>query len=94
MRTAEWRESHSPRDAAAAGQVGVLALGLGRDPGRGAGRRRGTLCGGARLRTWREVHRKDPRVPYTVLTVISLWLAAGPPVALWPFVYWPKFKKP
>ena len=29
-----------------------------------------------------------PRVCYAALTLIALWLAAGPPIGLWPLVYW------
>ena len=30
----------------------------------------------------------DPRVCYAAITLLALWLAAGPPIGLWPFVYW------
>ena len=39
---------------------------------------------------WRAAHRDDPRIAYAAITVLGLWLAAGPPVGLWPLVYsWP-----
>ena len=37
---------------------------------------------------WRAAHGDDPRVAYSAVTVLSLWLAVGPPIGLWPFVYW------
>ena len=37
---------------------------------------------------WRAAHRNDPRVPYSVLTGLSLWLSVGAPIGLWPLVYW------
>jgi hypothetical protein len=37
---------------------------------------------------WRSAHRDDPRVAYGAVTVVSLWLAVGPPIGLWPLVYW------
>jgi hypothetical protein len=39
------------------------------------------------FRDWRAAHRQDPRIPYSVITLLSLWLAVGPPVGLWPLVY-------
>jgi hypothetical protein len=30
----------------------------------------------------------DPRLFYGLLTLVALWLAAGPPISLWPLVYW------
>ena len=29
----------------------------------------------------------DPRICYGAMTLLALWLAVGPPVGLWPFVY-------
>jgi hypothetical protein len=43
---------------------------------------------GERFGQWRAAHRNDPRVPYAVLTGLSLWLSVGSPVGLWPLVYW------
>ena len=37
---------------------------------------------------WRVAHRDDPRVAYSAVTVVSLWLAIGSPIGLWPIVYW------
>ena len=41
-------------------------------------------AGSASLRT----RLADPRVCYAAITLLALWLAAGPPIGLWPFVYW------
>ncbi len=41
-----------------------------------------------RFRGWRAAHRHDPRFAYALVTVLSVWLSAGPPVGLWPLVYW------
>lgn len=30
----------------------------------------------------------EPRIFYLLLTLLAVWLAAGPPYGLWPFVYW------
>ena len=30
----------------------------------------------------------QPRFVYLALTLIALWLAAGPPIGIWPLVYW------
>jgi hypothetical protein len=37
---------------------------------------------------WRAAHRDDTRVTYSAISVLSLWLAVGPPIGLWPLVYW------
>jgi hypothetical protein len=39
-------------------------------------------------RSWREMLRRDPRVFYALLALLTLWLSAGPPIGLWPAVYW------
>ena len=41
-----------------------------------------------RFRVWRAGHRHDARLPYAIITVLGLWLSVGPPVGLWPLVYW------
>ena len=50
---------------------------------------------GARLRRWREYTapwrdewRRDMRGFYALLLLATLWLSAGPPIGLWPAVYW------
>jgi hypothetical protein len=40
------------------------------------------------LSGWRVAHRDDPRVAYSAVTALSLWLAVGLPIGLWPIVYW------
>jgi len=40
------------------------------------------------VRRWRAARRQDPVTFYGLLTVISLWLSIGPPLGLWPLVYW------
>ena len=49
----------------------------------------------ARLRRWRECTgpwrdswRRDSRGFYLLLLLATLWLSAGPPIGLWPAVYW------
>jgi hypothetical protein len=37
---------------------------------------------------WRNAWRRDPRGFYTLLALATLWLSAGPPIGLWPAVYW------
>jgi hypothetical protein len=37
---------------------------------------------------WRSAHADDPRVAYGAIVIVSLWLAAGEPISLWPAVYW------
>jgi hypothetical protein len=39
-------------------------------------------------RRWADSHRRDPRLYYALLTLLGLWLALGPPLGLWPAVYW------
>jgi hypothetical protein len=39
-------------------------------------------------RAWREMRRGDSRVFYGLLALLTLWLSAGPPIGLWPAVYW------
>jgi hypothetical protein len=34
------------------------------------------------------LHRRDATTFYALLTVASIWLAMGPPIGLWPLVYW------
>jgi hypothetical protein len=41
-----------------------------------------------RTRPWRENRRGDPRVFYGLLLAATVWLSAGPPIGLWPSVYW------
>lgn len=50
---------------------------------------------GDRLRRWREytapwrdAWRRDMRGFYALLLLATLWLSAGPPIGLWPAVYW------
>jgi hypothetical protein len=50
---------------------------------------------GERLRRWREytgpwrdAWRRDWRGFYGLLLLATLWLSAGPPIGLWPAVYW------
>jgi hypothetical protein len=38
--------------------------------------------------TWVDTRRRDPSTAYTVLVVVCLGLALGPPFGLWPYVYW------
>jgi hypothetical protein len=33
-------------------------------------------------------YRRDSRIYYALLTVLGLWLSLGPPLGLWPAVYW------
>ncbi len=42
----------------------------------------------AAVSTWWTTRRSDPRIFYGWLTVVSLWLSAGPLAGLWPRVYW------
>ncbi len=37
---------------------------------------------------WRGVGRRDVTIVYTLMTLVSLGLAVGPPLSLWPLVYW------
>jgi hypothetical protein len=37
---------------------------------------------------WADRHRGDARIFYAVLTLIALWLSIGPPLSVWPWVYW------
>ena len=39
-------------------------------------------------RAWRDVRRRDARLFYALLAVLTLWLSASPPIGLWPAVYW------
>jgi hypothetical protein len=39
-------------------------------------------------RAWRERLRRDPRVFYALLALLTVWLSASPPIGLWPAVYW------
>ena len=52
--------------------VGCLALGQGPDPEDIS--RRST--------------RRDATIFYALVTLVSIWLSMGPPVGLWPLVYW------
>jgi hypothetical protein len=38
--------------------------------------------------SWRASARDDPRYPYGLIAIVSFLLAAGPPISLWPWVYW------
>jgi hypothetical protein len=40
------------------------------------------------VRRWAEARRRDSRTYYALLTLLGVWLAAGPPIGLWPAVYW------
>jgi hypothetical protein len=40
------------------------------------------------LRRWPADNRRNPVVPYALMTFVSVWLAAGPSAGLWPLVYW------
>lgn len=42
----------------------------------------------AQLRLWSANNRGNPTVAYSLITFISVWLAAGPSAGLWPLVYW------
>jgi hypothetical protein len=42
----------------------------------------------APIRRWADVQRRDMTVFYGILTILSFWLAVGPPFGLWQFVYW------
>jgi hypothetical protein len=46
------------------------------------------LIGYRRFDAWRAAHRRDPRFPYALVMVIAVWLSVGPPLGLWPLVYW------
>jgi hypothetical protein len=37
---------------------------------------------------WTASRRDDMRTFYVVLTIVGFWLSIGPPVGLWPLVYW------
>ena len=37
---------------------------------------------------WRAAVRDDARFPYALVTIVAFLLAAGPPVSVWPLVYW------
>jgi hypothetical protein len=39
-------------------------------------------------RPWRDSWRRDGRTFYGLLTLAGVWIATGPPVGLWPAVYW------
>jgi hypothetical protein len=41
-----------------------------------------------RTRAWREGRRTDVRLFYALLTVAMAWLSAGPPIGVWPAIYW------
>jgi hypothetical protein len=42
----------------------------------------------APVRRWAGVRRRDVTTFYGMLTLVSFWLAMGPPYGLWQFVYW------
>lgn len=37
---------------------------------------------------WADRHRRDALTFYLLLTLASVWLSVGPPVGVWPLVYW------
>ena len=39
-------------------------------------------------RQWAENRRHDSRTFYALLTILGFWLSVGPPLGLWPLVYW------
>lgn len=41
-----------------------------------------------RTLVWARAHRRDPRPLFGLLALVTLWLSAGPPIGLWPAVYW------
>ena len=42
----------------------------------------------AAARAWARAHRRDPVTFYLLLTAGSVWLSVGPPIGVWPLVYW------
>ena len=40
------------------------------------------------VRRWRAARRGDPVTFYGLLTALSVWLSIGPPLGVWPLVYW------
>jgi hypothetical protein len=44
------------------------------------------------IRTWRQSRssrwRDDPVAFYTVLTMVGIWASIGPPLGIWPAIYW------
>jgi len=44
------------------------------------------------IRTWRQSRsrrwRDDPVAFYTVLTIVGIWASIGPPLGIWPAIYW------
>jgi hypothetical protein len=40
------------------------------------------------LGRWPRIDRRSAVPVYTLITIVSLWIAAGPPAGLWPLVYW------
>jgi hypothetical protein len=88
-RIADWTLL-SVRDTARPAAVLALAVAA-----RVALRRRAPVSLAARInrwrdqtRSWRERRRRDPRVFYGLLALVTLWLSASPPIGLWPAVYW------
>ncbi|MBI4486997.1 MAG: hypothetical protein HY655_13395, partial [Acidobacteria bacterium] len=43
---------------------------------------------GGRAQRWRLARCGDAATFYGLLTLVSVWLAVGPPIGLWPLVYW------
>ena len=43
---------------------------------------------GARVRRWAAARRQDPVTFYGLLTLVAVLLSVGPPLGLWPLVYW------
>ena len=41
-----------------------------------------------RVAPWANRHRRDPTTFYLLLTLVSVWLSIGPPLGVWPLVYW------
>src|SRR5262249_44235790 len=46
----------------------------------------------SRIRAWRRTRarrfREDPVVFYTLLTLVGVWASIGPPLGIWPAIYW------
>ena len=40
------------------------------------------------LQAWRQRHRRDALLFYALLTLLAVLLSVGPPLSLWPYVYW------
>jgi hypothetical protein len=40
------------------------------------------------VRRWAAINRRNDALAYVAITLVSVWLAAGPPARLWTLVYW------